>query len=424
MTLNRRTFTTGVLAGAGALAAGFPRFSIAQAKAKVVVIGGGAGGATAARYIARDLAEKIEVTLVEPSRAFTTCFFSNLYVGGFRSFDSITHTYAKVGAGGVALAHDMASAIDRAKREVTLAGGQRLAYDRLVVSPGIDLKWDSVPGWSEAAAAVMPHAWTPGAQTRLLRAKLDAVKDGETIVMTVPNNPYRCPPGPYERVSMFAWQLKSTGRTKTKIVVIDAKAAFSKQAVFQEGWEKHYPGMVVWMDPKMHGGLKAVDPAAMTVTTDLETIKAGMVNVIPAQWAGKIARDAGLANESGYCPINPESMASTVDPNVFVIGDACVPGDMPKSAFSANSQAKVAALAVRGALAGQQVFPARYANTCWSLIAAGDDIKIGGRYEAKDGKITALDTFVSKPGEEAALRMQNYEESLGWYAGITADMFG
>ena len=174
----------------------------------------------------------------------------------------------------------------------------------------------------------------------------------------------------------------------------------------------------------MHGGIKGVDPRTNEVKTDLATHKAALVNVIPAQMAGRIARDAGLANETGFCPIDPESMKSKMDPNVFVVGDACIPGDMPKSAFLANSQAKVAAMTIRGELANARTFPARYSNTCWSLIALDDDVKVGGSYEPGEGKIKEASTFVSRKGEAADVRKQNYQESLDWYAGITADVFG
>jgi NADPH-dependent 2,4-dienoyl-CoA reductase/sulfur reductase-like enzyme len=224
---------------------------------------------------------------------------------------------------------------------------------------------------------------------------------------------------------MMAHALKKAKKDKCKIFVIDPKEAFSKQALFQEGWEKHYKGMVEWLGPKVHSGLKSVDPKTGTVVTGFETYKnAALVNVIPAQMAGAIARDSGLANASGFCAIDPTSMKSSVDPNIYVLGDACIAGDMPKSAFSANSQAKVAALMVRGELAKAQTFPARYSNTCWSLIETDDCIKIGGAYEAKDGKITASSTFVSKTGESADMRKQQQAENMGWYAGITTDIFG
>jgi NADPH-dependent 2,4-dienoyl-CoA reductase/sulfur reductase-like enzyme len=425
MKAHRRDFLKSAAAASGVVALGAPA-ALGQAKPRVVVIGGGPGGATAAKYIARDSKGAVEVILVEPAKQFVTCFHSNLYLGGFKSMQEITHSYdALASKYGVQLAHQAAAAIDRDKKQVRLADGVTIGYDRLVVSPGIDLKYDSVPGWGKAHEDTMPHAWKAGPQTVLLKARLDAVPDGGVIVMIAPPNPYRCPPGPYERVSMMAHALKKAGKTKAKIVVIDPKKTFSKQGLFQEGWERHYPGMVEWMAPDIHSGLKAVDPASNTVETGFETYKnCALVNVIPAQTAGKIALDAGLADASGFCPIDPSNMRSAMDANIHVLGDASIAGDMPKSAFSANSQAKVAALMIRGELVKSPTFPARYSNTCWSLIDTDDTVKVGGRYEAKDGKIAAVETFVSKTGETPQLRKETQAENMGWYSGITADMFG
>jgi sulfide dehydrogenase [flavocytochrome c] flavoprotein subunit len=423
--MTRRNFS--LFAGASLATLSTPLFApsaFGQAKPRLVVVGGGPGGATVARYVAKDSAGAIDVTLIEPFKTFTTCFFSNLYVGGFRDLKSLTHNYDKVKKNGVNVVHVMAASIDRDKKQVVLAGGGKVAYDRLVIAPGIDLKWDSVPGYSETAAQVMPHAWKPGAQTQLLVKKLNALKDGDLIVMVAPPNPYRCPPGPYERVSMFAHVLKSKGHKKSKIIIIDPKPAFSKQAAFMDGWERHYPGMIEWQDPKVHGGIKGVDPKTGEVKTDFATYKAALVNVIPAQMAGRIARDAGLADASGFCPIDPESMKSKVDANIFVVGDSAIPGDMPKSAFAANSQAKVAAMIIRAELVKSRAFPARYTNTCWSLIAPDDDIKIGASYEPGEGKIKQGVGFISQKGEAADIRKQNYKESVDWYNGIVADIFG
>ncbi len=419
MKANRRQF----MGGFGALAASiFPMPAFAQAKPKVVVVGGGPGGATVAKYVAKD--GGIDVVLVEPAKRFTTCFHSNLYLGGFKTWEEITHSYDKITkAYGIKHVQQMAVSVDRDKKTVKLANGSLQPYDRLVLAPGIDLKFDSVPGWSEEASRKLPHAWQAGAQTQLLKRQLNALSDGSTIVMIAPPNPYRCPPGPYERVSMMAHVLKAKGHKKSRIVIIDPKENFSKQGLFMEGWERHYPGMVEWQDPKMHGGVKNVDAKAMTVKTDLGETKAQLINVIPAQMAGKIARDAGLANASGFCPINPENMRSASDANVYLVGDACIPGDMPKSGFSANSQAKVAAVMIRGELANGRTFPARYTNTCWSLIETDDTVKVGGSYAPKDGKIAATETFVSKTGESRELRKQTQQENIGWYAGIVADIF-
>ena len=403
--LTRRGFVA--LSGATLATTLYAPAVLGQAKAKVVVVGGGPGGGTAARYLHNDAAGAIEVTLVEPQRSFTTCFFSNLYVGGFRDFESITHNYNNVRKGGMQVVAETATAIDRDKKQVVLASGGRLAYDRLLVAPGIDIKFDSVPDYSEKAAQIMPHAWKAGAQTQLLVRKLNALKDGDLIVVVAPPNPYRCPPGPYERICMFAHVLKSKGHKKSKIVVLDTKAAFSKQALFMEGWEKHYPGMIEWLDPKMHGGITGLDPRNGEIKTGLSTFKAAFANVIPAQSAGKIAREAGLTDQTDFCPIVPESMKSRQDANIFVVGDACIPGDMPKSAFSANSQAKVAAMTIRGELTGAAFFLPATPTLAGAMIAPDDNVFVGGGYEPGDGKIKQTSSIISQRGENEETRKQN-----------------
>lgn len=418
--LNRRSFILSASAFSGIITSP----SIAQAKPKLVVIGGGAGGATIARYVAKDSNGAVEVTLIEANPTYITCFHSNLYLGGFKTFDSLHHKYDKMKKAGVKIIHARAVSIDRTAKTVKLSNGTTVAYDKLAVSPGIDLKFDSVAGYSEKASHKMPHAWKAGPQTQLLKKQLNAVKNGENIVMIAPPNPYRCPPGPYERVSMMAHSLKAAGKTKSKIIILDTKETFSKKALFEEGWAKHYAGMIEWQDPKMHGGIKNIDAKTMTVKTDLADYKAALINVIPAMHAGAIARDNGLTNASGYCPINSDNMRSTLDPNIYIVGDAAIAGDMPKSAFSANSQAKVAAMNIRGELTKSTVFPARYSNTCWSLLETDDTIKIGGGFESKEGKITSTTPFISKTGEAAALRKDTQVENIGWYSGITADIFG
>lgn len=421
--ITRRQFTK--LLGAGAAALSVPVSIRAQSTPRLVVIGGGAAGATVARYVAKDSNGAVDVTLIENSESYTTCFYSNLYLGDFRTFESITHSYDKLASEyGINLVNGFATAVDREKKAVTLEDGSTIPYDRLVVAPGIDLIYDSVPGYSEAAAEVAPHAWQGGPQTQLLKAKLDALENGQNIVMVPPPNPYRCPPGPYERVSMMAHILSSKGMTDSKIFVLDPKPKFSKQGLFQEGWEKHYGGMVEWYAPDVHGGIVNVDAEAGTVETDLDTFEGGLLNIIPAQKAGSIASAAGLTDDTGFCPIDAGSMRSTVDENIYVLGDASIAFAMPKSGFSANSQAKVAAMSIRGDLTDSKVFPAKYSNTCWSLIATDDGVKVGAQYAVEEGKIAATSTFISETGEDANLRKSTYEESIGWYSAITSDMFG
>lgn len=421
MTLNRRMFLGTGLATGAILSA---PMVWGQAKPKVVVIGGGAGGATAARYLAKDSAGALDVTLVEANPIYTTCFFSNLYIGGFREFESLQHGYDKMAAGGVTVINDMATGVDRAAKTVTLAGGQVLPYDRLILSPGIDFKEGSVAGWShETHAEIMPHAYKAGPQTQLLKAMVESMPQGGTFAMVAPQNPYRCPPGPYERISMIAHVLKNSNPT-AKILVLDPKDKFSKQAVFEEGWAKHYDGMISWIGPEFGGGAVEVRPDTMEVVVDGEVTKVDACNVIPGQMAGKIAAIAGVTDDKGWAPVDPFSMKSKMDENVFVLGDSAAQGDMPKSGFAANSQAKVAAMTVRAELTGSKAFPAKYTNTCWSLLAPEDGVKVGASYEPTAEKIASMDSFVSATGEDAALRKATYEESLGWYAGITADMFG
>lgn len=421
MALKRRTFIGAAFATGALLQA---PWVLGQGKPRVVVIGGGAGGATAARYLAKDSAGALDVTLVEANPVYTTCFFSNLYLGGFRDFESLQHGYAKLSDMGITVITDLAVGVDRVARTVTLAGGQVLPYDRLVLSPGIDFKEGSVPGWSaDAHAEIMPHAYKAGPQTQLLKAQVEAIPEGGVFAMVAPPNPYRCPPGPYERISMVAHVLKAKNPT-AKIMVLDPKEKYSKQALFEEGWARHYGGMVEWIGPDFGGGSAEVRPETMEVVIEGEATKVDCCNVIPGQMAGKIAALAGVTDDSGWAPVHPDTMKSKMDENVWVLGDSSAQGDMPKSGFSANSQAKVAAMAIRGELTGSKVFPAKYSNTCWSLIAPEDGVKVGASYEPTPEKIASVESFVSQTGEDAALRKATYEESLGWYAGISADIFG
>lgn len=421
MELNRRAFIGTGVAAAAALSAPHVR-AASHGKPKVVVVGGGAGGATAARYIAKDSKGEIDVTLVEPTRLYYTCFFSNLYLGGFRELSSIGHSYGGLATQGVNVIHDWAVGIDRDAKTVTLAGGAVLPYDRLVLSPGIDFVDGAVPGWDVTKQNKMPHAYKAGSQSELLKAQIEAMPQGGTYCMVAPPNPFRCPPGPYERVSMVAHLLKQINPT-AKILIADPKEKFSKQGLFEDGWQRHYAGMITRVGPDFGGDKVSVDADAMTVDIDGDVNKVDVCNVIPAMKAGRICEIAGIT-EGNWAPVNGHTMQSRVDENIHVLGDASNQGDMPKSGFSANSQAKVAAMAVRGALTGSKVFPAKFSNTCWSLIESDDGIKVGAAYEATDEKIASVSSFISQVGEDAALRKQTYEESIGWYAGITSDMFG
>jgi len=420
MTINRRTFI-GTAVAAASLAA--PMVRAQGGKPRVVVVGGGAGGATAARYIAKDSNGEIDVTLIEPTRAYYTCFFSNLYLGGFREMDSLGHSYGTLASEfGVNVLHDWATGVDRDAKTVTTAGGYTLPYDRLILSPGIDFVDGAVPGWDASAQNAMPHAYKAGSQTELLKAQVMAMPEGGTYAMVAPPNPYRCPPGPYERVSMVAHLLKEINPT-AKILIADPKENFSKQALFQEGWSRNYSGMIDRIGPDFGGANVEVDAQAMTLSIDGVVENVDVCNVIPAMKAGRIADIAGIT-EGNWAPVNAADLSSKMDENIHVLGDSAAQGDMPKSGFSANSQAKVCAMAVRGALTGSNVFPARFSNTCWSLIDTDNGVKVGATYEATDEKIAKVDGFISETGETDEVRAATYRESIGWYDGIVADMFG
>ncbi|MBC7584813.1 MAG: NAD(P)/FAD-dependent oxidoreductase, partial [Tardiphaga sp.] len=335
-------------AAAASLALSMP--AIAQASPRVVVIGGGFGGASCARAL-RQINPALQVTLVEASSTFTACPFSNEVIAGDRPMQAQQFGYDRVAADDIKVIIQAATKIDAQARSVGLADGTTLAYDRLVVSPGIELRFDALPSFDEAASARMPHAWKAGEQTLLLKRQLESMDDGGVVAISVPANPYRCPPGPYERASLIANYLKTT-KPRSKLIILDAKDAFSKQRLFQNAWQELYPGIIEWVGLSQGGKVTSVEPAANTLVTEFARHTVQVANVIPPQRAGRIAEIAGVADRSGWCPIDPVSFESKLVPNIHVIGDACIGGGMPKSAFTANAQAKACAAAVVALLAG------------------------------------------------------------------------
>ena len=423
--ITRRTFAT--YAGAAAAALAMPAIGRAQtAKARVVVIGGGFGGATAAKYV-RQLDRQIDVTLVEPSASFTTCPFSNYVLAGFKTMADITHSYAKLTAShSVKHAQTSAQAIDAAGKSVRLANGETLRYDKLIVSPGIDLRWGAIKGYDEAAAEKIPHAWRAGPQTTLLRQQLEAMPDGGTVVMVAPANPFRCPPGPYERASMIAYYLKAN-KPRSKILILDAKDAFSKQGLFQDAWKALYGDMITWVPLKDDGKVVEIDVNAKEVTTEFgKKHKGDVINLIPPQWAGAVARTSGLANEAGWCPVNQTTFESTLHRDVHVVGDASIAGAMPKSGFAANSQGKVAAMAVVNAINNRPMAAPTYVNTCYSLVSREYGISVADVYRVTDQGIVAVQGAGGVSPREAppAFRFQESVYAEGWYASMTQEIWG
>jgi NADPH-dependent 2,4-dienoyl-CoA reductase/sulfur reductase-like enzyme len=422
----RRSF--GCLAGAACLA-GVPALATprqpapGRAAPRVVIIGGGPGGATVARTLA--MAESpLDITLIEPKTRYATCFFSNLYLAGLRSFESLTHGYdALADHYGIRVIHDRADTIDPVARSVRLAGGGHLAYDRLVVAPGIAFKDGAIPGYDEAATSVMPHAWMAGPQTQLLRRQLEEMPDGGVFVMAVPADPFRCPPGPYERASLVAAYFKQH-KPHAKIRIIDAKDTFFEQDLFQEAWHRHYPGMIEWLPGEFTGGIESVDAKTRSIRTSGEIFKADVANIIPPQIAGELAHRAGLADSSGWCPVDPTTFESTLHPGIHLVGDAIASGQMPKSAFAANSQAKACAFAIASALTGAERSRLFLFNSCYTFLAPDDAVSDGISFKAAAGKIAVADIEISPVDESAAVRAQSVRDAEAWYEAFTRDIFG
>jgi sulfide dehydrogenase [flavocytochrome c] flavoprotein subunit len=422
--LSRRRFVTAAAAGA-TLAALRPGRVLAQARPRVVVIGGGFGGASVARWLRRT-DEGIDVTLVERNARFVTCPFSNLVLGGLRSIDQVSFGYDGVRRAGIEVVQDTAVSIDAAARRVTLQGGRVLVYDRLVLAPGIQLIWNGIEGYDEAAAEIMPHAWQAGPQTVLLRRQLEAMDDGGVVVIAVPDNPYRCPPGPYERASLIAGYLKAS-KPRSKLLILDAKESFSKQPLFQEAWRTLYPGLVEWRPKSQSGRVVAVKAKDGIVSTEFDDIRPAVANIVPPQRAGQIAIGLGLDEGRGFCSVDPRSFESKVAPGIHLVGDAIVAGAMPKSGFSANSQAKVCARAIVALLRGRPVEEPVLLNTCYSFAAADYGFAIFGAFRPGDSGLLAdiPGTVGTSPlAAPAQDRAQEARYAESWYANITADMFG
>ncbi|MBP7353354.1 NAD(P)/FAD-dependent oxidoreductase [Comamonas sp. UBA7528] len=423
MQFNRRQMLGGAAAGVTSLA--LPSIVRAQAaSAHVVVIGGGFGGATAARYL-RQLAPQLRVTLVEPAARFYTCPFSNLYLAGLRSWESIGHSYDGLRKAGVHVVHARADHVLTDTRRVLLSNGQALSYDRLVLSPGVDMRWNALEGYDEAASQLAPHAWKAGPQTQLLKKQLEAMPDGGKFVMVIPANPFRCPPGPYERAAMVAHYLKQH-KPKSKILLLDDKDAFSKQGLFIQGWKALYGDMIEWVKQSDDGKVTRVDAKNLEVETAFGTKhKADVLNVIPPQKAGFIADRAGVTDASGWVPVKAGSFESSKVPNVYVLGDATIAAPMPKSGFAANTQGKVAAAAIAAELTGQPLPAASYANTCYSLIGNDYGISVAGVYRAQEGKLIEVPNSggVSPLDGNAAFRKAEADYGSAWYKAISTDIW-
>jgi len=420
----RRLLLGGGLAATGALALLPWRAAFAAPAARVGIVGGGFGGASLARYLRRH-DPKLSITLIEREATYVTCPFSNGVIAGLYPLKDVSFGYGALHAATIDTIHAEALRLDPVRKSVTLAGGKTLQFDFLVLAPGIDLMWESIEGYSPKAAEQMPHAWKAGAQTQLLRRQIEAMPNGGLLVIAVPPMPYRCPPGPYERASLIAHYFKQN-KPESKIIILDSSDAFIKQELFMEAWNRLYPGMIEWIPGSKSGKVLRVEANTMKVFTGFDDYKAAVANIIPAQRAAKIAVDAGLDEGTGYCAIDPASFESRRHRGVYVLGDAAIAGEMPKSGFSANNQAKACGRAILAAIAAKPFVPAKLLNICYSFAKPDYAFSIVDGFEVKNGTIQLSfsdhrTTPLDAGDEEHRLEA---ESAHSWYANITADMFG
>jgi sulfide dehydrogenase [flavocytochrome c] flavoprotein chain len=419
--MTRRNVVRGIAASAAASA--FPSPSRAQSAARIVVIGGGFGGASCARALRR-IDAKLQVTLIEPNRTFTACPFSNEVIAGLREIEAQQFTYDRIVAEGVTVIAQAATMIDPQTRAVGLAGGTSLAYDRLVLAPGIDLRFDALSGYDEAAAARMPHAWKAGEQTLLLRRQIEAMDDGGVVAIAVPAAPSRCPPAPYERASLIAHYLKAR-KPRSKVLILDAKDAIPQQRLFENAWKELYPGMIERVSLSQGGRVTSVDPATNTVVTDFGNYTAQVANIIPPQKAGGIAHLAGAVDNSGWCPIDPVTFASKLVPNIHVIGDACLGGGIPKSASAANAQGKACAEAVSNLISDRQPATPRLVGVCYNTVAPGYAFSLSGTYQPRDDIFAEIEGGATSPIDAPReVRMREADNAQTWYKAVTVEAFG
>ncbi len=424
MRQSRREFVrTGVAALASASTA-LARPALAQSSPGVVVIGGGFGGAASARALRR-IDANIRVTLVEPQREYVTCPGSNAVIAGLAEERSLRFGYDGVAKTGVSIVHASATSVDPRNRAVRLADGASLVYDRLIVAPGIDMRWNVIPGYGQAAAKLAPHAWSGDEQISLLRQQIAAMDDGGTVAISVADNPLRCPVAPYERASLIAHYLKAK-KPKSKVIVLDAKESFTKQRLFQEGWARLYPGMLEWVPLSRGGNVVSVDAKRGILETDFDRVNANVINVIPPQQAGTIARIARVADRTGWCPVDPRTFESTLVPYVHVVGDAAISGAIPKSAHGARAQGEACAAVVAALLAGKSPPEPKLDNICTSLVAPDYGISIWGAYRpGKDVMVEIEGSAGTSPLDApAARRAHEAQRAAAWFGKITGDLYG
>jgi sulfide dehydrogenase [flavocytochrome c] flavoprotein subunit len=412
-------------AGAGILhtvGAARPRVRV---KAKVVVVGGGFAGAGCAILMHR-LDPAIEVTLVDPDDRYVTCPMSNSVLAGFRGIESISVSRVGLRRACVNYVRDWVTSIDAQRRRARLAGGAELAYDRLVMAPGIRFLWGSPDGYSRDTSLAMPHAWQAGAQTQILAAQLRRMRDGGVVAISVPTGPMRCPPGPFERASLIAAFLRQA-KPRSKVLIFDSNNHFPRQDIFSDAWQSLYPGMIEWI-PVVDGGavVRVAAEGKKILYTSHGAHPVDVANIIPPQAPGIAAVQAGLASDHGWCPINPLTFESLLIAGVHVIGDACIADPMPKAASAANAQARQCALAIAAALDGREPAAPLFESVCYSMLAHRRALSIHGRFELVDGAIRAVEGSEGprSAGYGSAGSEQEARNAEHWYKGLVAASFG
>ncbi|MBR0822756.1 NAD(P)/FAD-dependent oxidoreductase [Bradyrhizobium liaoningense] len=419
--VTRRDAILGITAVATSLAV--PSILHAQSAGRIVVVGGGFGGAACARALKR-AQRSLQVILIEPNAVFTSCPFSNEVVAGLRDIEAQQFGYDTLAAEGITVIRQAVTTIEPQQRSVLTADGVALPYDRLVLSPGIDFHFEGLPGYDEAAAEIMPHAWKAGAQTLLLRRQLEAMEDGGTVAIAIPANPSRCPPAPYERASLIAHYLK-TKKPRSKVLILDAKDNFSQQRLFEKAWKELYGDMIERVALSQGGRATSVDPATKTIITEFGNYTPDVANVIPPQRAGSIAEIAGAADATGWCPIDPVTFESKLVKNVHVIGDACLGGGIPKSASAASAQGKACAAAIINLFAGRAPEAPRLTGVCYNTVAPGYGFSLAGNYQPKGDIFAEVEGGATSPVDAPReLRAREATEAERWFQTITADTFG
>jgi len=419
--MTRRTAVLGITAATATLAR--PSVLRAQSTGRVVVVGGGFGGAACARALKHAQGD-LQVILIEPNALFTSCPFSNEVIAGLREIEAQQFSHDKLVAEGITVIGQTVTTIAPQQRSVMTADGVALPYDRLVLSPGIDFHFEALPGYDDAASEKMPHAWKAGAQTLLLRRQLEAMDDGGTVAIAIPANPSRCPPAPYERASLIAHYLK-TRKPRSKVLILDAKDNFSQQRLFEKAWKELYGDMIERIGLSQGGRVTSVDPSTRTIVTEFGNYTPDVANVIPPQRAGHIAAIAGATDATGWCPIDPITFESRLVRNLHVIGDACLGGGIPKSASAASAQGKACAAALVNLLADRAPEAPRLTGVCYNTVAPGYGFSLSGNYQPKGDIFAEVEGGATSPVDAPReLRVHEAAEAERWFQTITADTFG